>query len=73
MDAFSIWHLFMIIVVLTLWMWPLWLIIERTGNPGPVALITIVPVFGLIVLWWLALARWPAFADANVVPPAGRP
>lgn len=60
MDGFSFWHLAIVLFTIFLWVWPLWLIIQRTGNPGPVALLAIVPVVGMIILWWLALGRWPA-------------
>ncbi|MEO8558393.1 MAG: hypothetical protein ABI439_04975 [Rhodospirillales bacterium] len=59
MDGFSIWH-GIGLLGLVLWIWPLWLIIARTGRPGALALLAIFPLAGLIVMWWLALSRWPA-------------
>jgi len=65
MEGFSAWHLIGLLFLVVLVIWPLWLIIRRTGNPGPAALLILVPVVGTLVLWWLALARWPALDQAN--------
>jgi hypothetical protein len=49
-----------ILLFIALWVYPLWRIIGRTGHHPALSLVAIFPVAGLIVLWWLAFARWPA-------------
>ena len=51
-----------------------WKILEKTGHPGPLALLFIFPVVGIILLYWLALAEWPALRSrAAAVAPAAPP
>jgi hypothetical protein len=59
-----------ILLFIALWVYPLWRIIGRTGHHPALSLLAIFPVAGLIVLWWLAFARWPAreAPDAHVEP-----
>ena len=60
MGTFSVFHWLIILLVAFLWIFPLWKIIERTGRPGAIALIAIIPLLGLVLLWWIAFARWPS-------------
>jgi hypothetical protein len=53
-----------ILLFIFLWVYPMWRIIGRTGHHPALSLLAIFPVFGLILLWWLAFARWPA-GDAS--------
>ncbi|TXL82431.1 hypothetical protein FHP25_01675 [Vineibacter terrae] len=72
MGSFSIVHWLVVLLVAFLWVFPIWKILVRTGRPGPLALIALVPMLGLVLLWWIALSRWPAQeqrgADTNLVP-----
>ncbi|MCC8400848.1 hypothetical protein LJ655_02875 [Paraburkholderia sp. MMS20-SJTN17] len=45
---------------------PLWLILKKAGYPGAWSLLAFIPVVNIILLWFNALARWPA-------PNTGRP
>ncbi len=47
------------------WIIPLWIVIRRTGNPAPLALIALIPPLGIVLLWWLAFGRWPAVPDGG--------
>jgi len=51
--------LLIIPVVLFLWIFPLWRIIGRTGRHPAISLIGFFPPTALIILWWLAFAKWP--------------
>ncbi len=52
-------------VVIAIWIVPLWRILARTGHSPALSLVAIVPLFGLILLWWLAFANWPNYPSAN--------
>lgn len=45
-----------------------WKILEKTGHPGPLALLYIFPFVGIIMLYWLALAEWPALRPRTAAP-----
>ena len=44
---------------------PCWRIIARTGLPGVLGVLAIVPVANLIMLWVLAFIDWPALKKAG--------
>jgi hypothetical protein len=56
---FSPWYLVLLALLLFLWVFPLWRIIGKAGYPPVLSLFAIFPAVGLILLWWLAFARWP--------------
>jgi hypothetical protein len=70
MDAYlnelSPWYLALLALGLFLWVFPLWRIVGKAGYPPALALFAVFPVVGLILLWWLAFARWPIRRDASV-------
>ena len=68
---YSVWHFALLGFVLFLWVFPLWRIIGKAGYPPFVSLLAIFPVVGLILLWWLAFARWPVERDAAVSARSG--
>lgn len=54
-----------------------WKILEKTGHPGPLALLFLLPFVGIIMLYWLALTSWPSLrkppGQAPVEVPAPPP
>ncbi|MCR9128388.1 MAG: hypothetical protein NXI12_02595 [Alphaproteobacteria bacterium] len=44
---------------------PCWRIIARTGLPGALGILAIVPLVNLILLWVLAFIDWPALKKAG--------
>jgi hypothetical protein len=55
-----------------------WKIFAKTGNPGAIALLLLIPLVNLIVLYWMALGDWPAlrqtgFSPGGYPPPAPYP
>ena len=38
---------------------PFWMILPRVGISAPVALVAIIPLGAVVLLWVLALKRWP--------------
>lgn len=42
-----------------LWIVPLWFLLPRAGMSRYLALIGVIPLGGTILLWILALKRWP--------------
>jgi hypothetical protein len=59
LGEYTAWHYTLLALLVFLWVFPLWRIIGKAGYPSPISLFAIFPVFGLILLWWLAFARWP--------------
>ena len=56
MGSLSIAHWFVILLLMVLWVVPLWRILKKAGyNPG-ISLVALLPPVGLIVLWWSAFA-----------------
>ena len=52
-------HFALLAFLIFLWVFPLWRIIGKAGYHPAVSLFAIFPAIGLILLWWLAFARWP--------------
>jgi hypothetical protein len=52
-----------VLLFVFLWVFPLWRIVKRAGYHPAISLLAIFPVFGLILLWWLAFARWPSIDE----------
>lgn len=48
-----------LLLILFLFVWPLWRIVDRTGFPGVLSLLFFVPGVNLIMLYVLAFAEWP--------------
>ena len=42
---------------------PFWKLWTRTGHSGLWALLMVISPLNLILLWWLAFKRWPAFEE----------
>jgi hypothetical protein len=42
-----------------LWIVPLWFLLPRAGMSQYLSLLGIIPLAGMILLWILALKRWP--------------
>lgn len=50
-------------IAIFIWVFPLWRIVGKAGYPPVLSLLAIVPLMALLLLWWLALARWPLKDD----------
>lgn len=60
MASLPAWQCLLIaLAVVFLWVFPLWRIIGRTGRHPAISLLGFFPPTALIVLWWLAFAKWP--------------
>lgn len=60
-GALSIWHwLVFVLVVVIAEIIPLWLILKKAGYAGVWSLLAFIPVVNVVLLWFIALARWPA-------------
>jgi len=68
LGELSYWHWIIIAFLYVFgWMIPLWRIIGRTGRHPALSLIGFSPLTALVMLWWLAYARWPA-VDSGLAP-----
>ena len=54
------WSLVMITPLMTLLVVPSWRILQRAGFNGAWALLMLVPVAGILVLWFVSFLKWPA-------------
>ena len=53
-------HGWMMLVIAILLVVPVWRICQRAGYPGWLGLLILVPLANLVLLYFLAFARWPA-------------
>ncbi|MBA4742760.1 MAG: hypothetical protein H2060_08645 [Azoarcus sp.] len=56
-----LWMLVVAIVVVI----PVWRICRRTGHPGWIGLLILIPVVNLVLLYFIAFADWPATRDED--------
>ena len=45
-----------------------WLIFDKAGFPGPLALVALIPLGTIVLLGVLAFAEWPVLKEAGSVP-----
>jgi hypothetical protein len=53
-------ELLVILLVMIVFVAPLYRILQRAGLPPLISLAAFIPPLGAVVLWYVALARWPA-------------
>jgi uncharacterized membrane protein YhaH (DUF805 family) len=63
-DGISIAQLFIIVVILAVMLFPWWKIYSKAGYSGWLALLMLVPLVNIGMLFFLALADWPALRGA---------
>ncbi|MCE5333604.1 MAG: hypothetical protein LLG06_03350 [Desulfobacteraceae bacterium] len=73
MQGLSATELLLILATGVLALLPFWIIIRRTGLPGPLSLCLLVPVLNLIILYYVAFARWPAVEARKRFTPPNEP
>lgn len=59
-GSFGLPELLVILVIIVTSVAPLYRILQRAGLPPLISLAAFIPPVGIIVLWYVALARWPA-------------
>ena len=59
MGSISIWHWLIILIVLSIYVVPVWRIVSKAGFPGAFALLALVPVVNIVMLWVFAFVTWP--------------
>lgn len=60
MGSFSVWHWLIVLIVLAAILPPYWRITSRSGRPGALSLLILIPLVNFVFLWWLAFSRWPS-------------
>ena len=67
MGTFSPTHWFIVLAMFTplmaLLVVPTWRILQRAGFNGAWALLMLVPVLGILVLWFVSFLKWPTDRD----------
>ncbi len=66
MASFSMFHGLFFVIMIVVFVVPMWKIVSRTGNPGIATLLFFIPLVNIIALWWLAYGRWPAMDEHRV-------
>ena len=56
-----LWMLVIAIVVVI----PAWRIFQRTGYPGWMGILILIPIVNLVLLYFIAFADWPAVEAGN--------
>jgi hypothetical protein len=67
MGSIGLPELFVVLAISTISMiviWPAGRICRRTGFSPWLGVLAVVPVANLLLLWFIALARWPAAKSA---------
>jgi hypothetical protein len=52
-------HLLIILLPFLFVLLPLWRILAKAGYPGPLSLLALIPIVGLVIIFWLAFSEWP--------------
>ena len=60
MGGLSIFHWLIFVIVWAIWIVPLAMIFGRIGYNKAWGLVALFPLFGIVALWFIAFARWPA-------------
>jgi hypothetical protein len=60
--------LVMLVLVLTIVVFPAWRIIKRTGHSGWRCLLMFIPLVNIVGLWFFAFVDWPAIDKFGVNP-----
>lgn len=56
-----LWMLIVGIIVVV----PMWRICQRIGYPGPLGLLALVPIANLVLLYFIAFAKWKPQSPGN--------
>ncbi len=73
MNEFGPAELAIILIAALLYLAPFWKIFSKAGFPGPLSLCMAVPVLNLIILYYVAFARWPAHKQSDRASPPFEP
>ena len=63
MEAFSLWHWLIVVVILFVYIWPISRILKKAGFSPWWSLLAILWPIGVIGAWVLAYVRWPHERD----------
>ena len=64
MGSVSVINLLIVLVVLLVWVIPLAKLLSRLGFNQAWALLSFIPIAGVVLLWVIAFVQWP-IADAK--------
>lgn len=63
-DLLQPWHILILLLVgvpmAVLTIVPLWMITKRAGLNPAISLLTVLPLIGLIVMYYIAFTKWPS-------------
>lgn len=70
MYVIGIYEMIIIAAIGILVVVPSWKIFSKAGFPGALSILTIVPGVNLLLLYFLAFARWPALRNRQTISPS---
>ncbi|HLA84593.1 MAG TPA: hypothetical protein VJL29_07345 [Thermoguttaceae bacterium] len=56
-------ELFFVVLMSIAIVFPFWLIFQKAGFPGALALLMLIPLVQIVMIFYLAFADWPALQD----------
>lgn len=65
MGGAGIWHWIIVLSFSFVWIFPFWTILPRVGVSKWVSLAAVFPLFGIVLLWIIALKPWPNNLQAD--------
>jgi hypothetical protein len=65
MGSFSMEHWLILLTTAVIFVIQLWRIVARTGHPGIMAILFLIPLVNIGVLWWLAYSKWPSMPEQS--------
>lgn len=66
-DMMGAGHLLWMLVIAVVAVIPAWRICQRTGYPGFMGILILVPLLNLALLYFIAFANWPAVDSKNQI------
>ena len=59
MQSYSIWHWFVILIFVAVWVIPGWRIASKAGYHGAWSLLLLIPLLNVVLIWVFAFSSWP--------------
>jgi len=59
MGSLSIWHWLIILFFFSIYIVPIWRILNRAGYSGAWTFLSFIQLLNIIMLWVFAFSRWP--------------
>jgi predicted PurR-regulated permease PerM len=65
MGTFSMWHIVILALVLSIVIYPISKILRRAGWNGWLSLLWLIPLVNIVILWVFAFGQWPTLPQKS--------